>query len=182
MNVCDQVRRLGYQTVQLWDELCSINPARAACSLELISCDDGCLRHHTKGSRQACISGLELRTGWDASLECRCNNSRGFVNCAETAPHIELPSRAIVPRPTSATRRPGFVEGQYERVWGAAAWLRMLPSCVPGCSRDKLDWEINMQRCRPEHTDCERAARSRAPVMGGTGTSARPLVSHYSAC
>ena len=194
VDMCTHARRLGYDTIQLWDELCSINPARGACSLEIISCDAGCMSHRSRTNRQSCISGLELRTGADASIECRCNGSRGYINCINTAPHIEPPTSAVVPRPSlsaggthGSPRRTVGGGGPYERSWGAAAWLRELPSCAPGCTRDRLDWEIHMDRCHSA-AECQRTPLSRMAHDGvfaapsRPGSTAVPPKPHFSFC
>ena len=153
INPCEHARKLGFTTIQLWDELCSINTARAACQLELISCDESCMKLPNKKARAACIPGMELRTGWNASLTCVCKQSLPFLNCLGTSPHIDPPTGHYPPR-----RLPSV----YFDTWGAASWLRRLPSCWSACSASKLEWLINMKRC--EGPACNRQPASVSPM------------------
>lgn len=42
-----------------------------------------------------CLHNSMLRTGWDASLPCACNDSLRLLNCANSAPELEVPTDAL---------------------------------------------------------------------------------------
>jgi len=98
VDVCTLVAG-RYDTIQLMHEMCSDKRTarrHQACGIELVSCQKGCLGLRNRRFRQACIHGLPLRTGWDYSLPCRCNQSFGVLNCASTPTDPQVPPPPVV--------------------------------------------------------------------------------------
>ncbi|KAL1528087.1 hypothetical protein AB1Y20_009453 [Prymnesium parvum] len=107
VEVCTKVRRLGYNSVQIIDDYCGESNLRAmidqsnaklslrhACYLEIVSCHHSCTRLPTRSLFEACVN-VPLRTGWDASLPCRCNESNTLINCRMTDPSIPPVSHTL---------------------------------------------------------------------------------------
>ena len=77
VDFCSHARRLGYESIQIMHELCSMERplGRAACGVELISCHASCLALRNRGDKRVCVPDLPLRTGVDLSIPCHCNAS-----------------------------------------------------------------------------------------------------------
>jgi hypothetical protein len=91
VDLCRPAIRLGYDTIQLFHELCSREADRKACGVEIVSCHPACLRLRNRKDRRPCIPGLPLRTGWGLESACVCNNSFSdgrMMNCASTVTRV----------------------------------------------------------------------------------------------
>lgn len=84
IDLCRPALRLGYNTIQIFHELCSRDLRRQACGIEMVSCHESCLRLRNRHSRLACVPGMPLRTGLGLTTECVCNNASRMLNCAGT--------------------------------------------------------------------------------------------------
>ena len=124
-RLCEGARLRGYHTVQLADPQCSeARPLdgpgtshRGACWLEIVSCHTACMAQPTRRYYGTCIPGLPLRTGWDASLPCACDDSVALVNCLGTDADAPPPTKALL-QPFNASQRHTLV-GTYS--WPAAS-------------------------------------------------------------
>ena len=119
VDICSHVRRLNYDSLQVWDDSCALNREQVACSISLLLCDSRCLAQqhkpraaaaaaaHQAEGEMTCMHGLPLRTGWDLSLECHCNGTNALLNCVDNvvpatvgAPHfvslLGVPPRSAV--------------------------------------------------------------------------------------
>jgi hypothetical protein len=110
VRFCDAARSVGYDTIQLLDEGCgnalmataSIKLASTngqqvlhACYVEIVSCHPGCMALQTKSHFHACVD-VPLRTGWDATRPCLCNNSATLLNCMGTEAAIPPATEALM--------------------------------------------------------------------------------------
>ena len=66
LPICTHLRAAGFESAALGVEI-----------KEIVNCGDACVRTHLDGS---CVPSV-LRTGWNASLPCMCNNSIPVLNC-----------------------------------------------------------------------------------------------------
>ena len=62
-DLCKPAVELGYDTIQIYHELCSKQPWRRACGYEIISCHRSCLALRNRRDRGACVRGMPMRTG-----------------------------------------------------------------------------------------------------------------------
>ena len=87
LDLCRPAIKQGYDSIQLYHELCSIEASRHACGYEIISCHPSCLALRNRWDRAACVRGLPMRTGLNLDAACTCNQSHadgrtGMLNCA----------------------------------------------------------------------------------------------------
>lgn len=156
VNFCEHARRLGFDSVQIAHELCSVQPKRAACGAELVMCHASCLALRTRASRGVCVPGMPLRTGIDLSLECRCNATghsdkskqlRSVLNCAGNR-------EALLAN----------VQGALDHQWGGgvtATDRRTFP-LVPGRARPFMHWlkECECAWCEGNHSHVDRLTQA----------------------
>ena len=96
LDLCEHARRLGYDTIQLSDDMhCPAKNGETTsgrpCYAEMISCHDACIALPVRRARPtACVPGLPMHTGLHGQLECMCNASQAMINCDLTSP--QLPS------------------------------------------------------------------------------------------
>ena len=89
VDLCTHAARLRYDSIQIADEVCSMDHEREACGVELVSCHAACLALRTRRHRRACPGGTPLRTGWNLTTVCHCNSSaHQMLNCAGHGDHI----------------------------------------------------------------------------------------------
>tara|TARA_B110001452_G_C15232565_1_gene426872 strand:- start:307 stop:2625 length:2319 start_codon:yes stop_codon:yes gene_type:complete len=104
-NLCRMARANGYDSIQFLDELCGNRAshashkrkARHACFVEVVSCHDACMALPTKSLYGACVPGLPLRTGWDATQPCACDDAQTLLNCLHSAPELPPPTPTLAP-------------------------------------------------------------------------------------
>jgi len=108
IQLCTELRARGYDSIQLLDESLHSDESRAGRDAhahqyehELISCHGGCTRLPTGTLASACPP-LPLRTGWNASQECKCEEraspsgtSHQLLNCLGSAPELPPPQSAV---------------------------------------------------------------------------------------
>ena len=85
-DYCPHARKLGYDTVQIlnWVELWG--PKGGHGVHQMIYCGGKCETDIVKSS---CIPGLEMRTGLNHQLPCRCDPSISLLNCGNAiAPRV----------------------------------------------------------------------------------------------
>ena len=96
IRICKFAARLGYDTVQIVDELCtdsrytrSAKGGNELGCLEIVSCSAGCTTlpfHRARSS--PCIPGEALYTGLHATRPCTCNATYPLLNCHLNAPRV----------------------------------------------------------------------------------------------
>lgn len=120
VKLCTEVTARGYDSIQLLDESYHSDAHEGSQETahqyehEFISCHSGCTSMSTGTLASACPS-LPLRTGWNASLECKCEERakgssgarRQLLNCLGSAPELPPPqseARASLPRCKEASK------------------------------------------------------------------------------
>ena len=138
VDLCKPARARGFDTLQIWAEMCSMDRTQAACGIEIVSCHASVLRLPSRQHRATCPPGLPLRTGWDHSLECRCNETFSMLNCADTR-ESEVPPIPLQIRPPSADIvRQATQPGGHSWWWSWRGAVRMWPPRMQLCGRASL--------------------------------------------
>ena len=123
---CIRALEMGYDSIQLWPEECSLASTQAqqgVCSVELVLCHEacsgatpcsshqGCAREAANGTfvnltSTPCIPNLPLRTGVHAHLPCKCVGV-GFdlLNCAGTNPELQPAVQRVAYRGSTTYHR-----------------------------------------------------------------------------
>ena len=124
VDFCAGARRLGYDSIQILHELCSMERDRAACGVELISCHPTCLALRNRADRKTCVPGLPLRTGWDLTINCHCNSSLAMLNCLGNRLNFAAAAQKVVGHLKPTERR------YWKLVPGRARSMHWIKACV----------------------------------------------------
>ena len=98
-DLCGVLRSSGlgsFDTIQILDERFSLRRRRRNSGKlferEIISCQAGC--RASTNLRGPCVD-VPLRTGWNASQPCVCDDSIDLLNCLGTSPTLPAPSATL---------------------------------------------------------------------------------------
>lgn len=165
VDFCEHARRQGYDSIQIEHELCSMDPTRSACGVEIVSCHTSCLALRTRADRRVCVPHMPLRTGHDLSLVCHCNATghpqrlshlRSMLNCAgNRASLIAEVQRAVRTEWQQGVTTPPDTSPRRDR---RALQLNL----VPGRPRPFMFWlkECACAWCEGNHSHVDRLTQA----------------------
>ena len=139
VDLCAPAIALGYQTLQIWHEACSLLRTQTACGIEVVSCHAGGMRLKSRSHHATCVPGLPLRTGLNHSLPCGCNDTLDLLNCADTrGSGLPVPPMLERAPPATTVRKASLMGGHsWHDSWMGALreWPRAMRLCDHGALR-----------------------------------------------